>query len=164
VSGQKKQLFLYAGIGFVAIGIASAVFIYLFVFQPSSNQTNKFTLEEVHADPKLVMHDHVSLAITANGEQIVVPQEIGIKPELWKDHSLDKYGPAGLSPMHTHDTSGVIHIESTAVREYTFGEFLQVWGIDTSKIASVIVDGNEVSDYKDHVMKRGEKLQMEMTE
>jgi hypothetical protein len=163
VSGQKRHLFLYAGIGFVAIGVASAVFIYLFVYQPPSNQT-KFTLEEVHADPKLVMHDHVSLAITVNGEQIVVPQGIGIQPELWKDHTLDKYGPTGLSPMHTHDASGVIHIESTANREYTFGEFLQVWGIDTSKITNVTVDGNEVPDYKDHVMKRGEKLQMEITE
>lgn len=163
MSGQKRHLFLYAGIGFVAIGVASAVFIYLFVYQPSTNQT-KFTLEEVHADPKLVMHDHVSLAITVNGEQIVVPEGIGINPELWKDHTLDTYGPRGLSPMHTHDTSGIIHIESTANREYTFGEFLQIWGIDTGKITGVTVDGNEVSDYKDHVMKRGEKLQMEMTE
>jgi hypothetical protein len=162
VLGQKKQIFLYAGIGFIAIGIASAVFIYLFVYQSPSNQT-KFTLEEVHADPKLVMHDHVSLAISSNGEQIIVPQGIGIESSLWKDHALDKYGPIGLSPLHTHDTSGVIHIESTANREYTFGEFLQVWGTDTSKIANVTVDGNQVPDFKDHVMKGGEKLQMEIS-
>jgi hypothetical protein len=163
VSGLKRHLFLYAGIGFVTIGIASAAFIYLFVYRPSSNQT-KFTLEEVHADPKLVMHDHVSLAISVNGEHIVVPQGIGIKSELWKDHTLDKYGPTGLSPMHTHDTSGVIHIESTANREYTFGEFLRVWGIDTIKITSITVDGNDVSGYEDHVMKTGEKFQMEISE
>ncbi len=166
MSGQKKQLFLYAGIGFVAVGIASIVFIYLFVYQPLSNQTgnDKFTLEEVHADPRLVIHDHVSLAMILNGQEAVIPQGIGIKPELWKDHSLDKYGPTGLSPLHTHDTSGIIHIESTTNREYTFGEFLQVWGIDTNKISSVTVNGSKVPDYKDHPMENGEKVQMEVTE
>jgi len=39
-----------------------------------------------------MMHDHVSLAMTFDGQQIVVPQGIGIKPELWKDHSLTGTG------------------------------------------------------------------------
>jgi hypothetical protein len=30
--------------------------------------------------------------------------------------------------LHTHDTTGVIHIESPAQRVYTLGEFFDVWG------------------------------------
>jgi hypothetical protein len=30
--------------------------------------------------------------------------------------------------LHTHDASGVIHIESPVRRRYTLGEFFDVWG------------------------------------
>src|SRR3546814_4146110 len=49
----------------------------------------------------------------------VIPEGVGMNPQFWHDHSLDKYGPSGISPVHTHDTSGTIHIESTIQRKYT---------------------------------------------
>jgi hypothetical protein len=111
------------------------------------------------------MHDRVLLTVIRNSDQIQVPKEIGISSDLWKDHSLDRYGPATLSPMHTHDTSGTIHIESTAVREFTFGEFLRVWGIDTGKIVRLSnSQGNEMSDYENHVLRDGERLLLKITE
>lgn len=30
--------------------------------------------------------------------------------------------------LHTHDTSGIIHIEAPQPRAYTLGDFFQVWG------------------------------------
>jgi hypothetical protein len=30
----------------------------------------------------------------------------------------------GFAPLHTHDVSGVIHVESPTVRTYTLGQFL----------------------------------------
>ena len=30
--------------------------------------------------------------------------------------------------MHTHDDSGIIHIESPVEREFTFGNFIDIWG------------------------------------
>ena len=35
--GQKKRMFLYAGIGLVSMGIASIVLIYIFVYLPLTN-------------------------------------------------------------------------------------------------------------------------------
>jgi hypothetical protein len=34
-----------------------------------------------------------------------------------------------ISPLHTHDTTGVIHVESPTVRDFTLGEFFGVWGL-----------------------------------
>ena len=87
-----------------------------------------------------------------------------MNPQLWHDHSLDQYGPSGISPMHTHDTSGTIHIESTVAREYTLGEFLKVAGISTDNITRTTVDGNELVDIQNHAMKNGEKLSVEFSE
>jgi len=159
-------MFLYAGIGFVAVGIASIVVIYMFVYKPMTDETasgnTEFNLQEIHSVP-LVKHYHVSLTILVDAKQMAVPKEIGMNPQLWHDRSLDKYGPAGISPMHTHDTSGIIHIESTVAREYTVDEFLKVMGLDPDTVTRMTVDGNEVADFLDHAMKQGEKIQLEIT-
>jgi hypothetical protein len=34
-----------------------------------------------------------------------------------------------FSPIHTHDTSGIVHIESPTVRPFTLGQFFDVWGV-----------------------------------
>ena len=169
---DKKQLFIFAGIGLVVSGVAAMLIIYqglsagnATTAQPLSQNSNKFNLQEIHADPKLVMPDHVLLTVIRNSDQIQVPKDIGISSDLWKDQSLDRYGPATLSPMHTHDTSGTIHIESPAVREFTFGEFLRVWGIDTGKIVRLSnSEGNEMSDYENHVLRDGERLLLKISE
>ncbi|HEV8404699.1 MAG TPA: hypothetical protein VGQ13_02215 [Nitrososphaera sp.] len=165
--GQKRRAFLYAGIGFMAAGIASIVFIFIFIYQPLTNETEvqdtRFNLKEIHSVP-LARHDHVSLVLLVNGQQVVIPEGIGTKPELWHDHSLDQYGSSGISPMHTHDTSGTIHIESATSREYTVGEFLKMAGISAGNITGATVDGNELVDVQNHAMKNGEKIQLEVSE
>lgn len=159
-------MLLYAGIGFVAIGIVSIVLIYMFVYQPLSsdtaNESGEFNLAEIHSVP-LARHDHVMLSLLVNGRPAVVPQEIGMNPQLWHDHSLDRFGPSGISPMHTHDTSGTIHIESTSQREFTVGEFLEVMGVDPATVTRMTVNDNEVTDFANHAMNNGEQIQLELT-
>jgi hypothetical protein len=64
------------------------------------------------------LHIHEHLDIFVDGKRVVVPAGVGIDP-------------AGrfISPLHTHDTSGVIHVESPTVRRFTLGEFFGVWGV-----------------------------------
>jgi len=164
---HKKQAFLYAGIGFVAIGIASIVLIYMFVYQPlatseTTGEDPEFNLEEIHRVP-LARHDHVMMSILVNGRPAVIPEGVGMLPDLWHDHSLDRYGPSGISPIHTHDTSGTIHIESTEPREYTVGEFLNVLGLDSGAVTRMTVNGNEVESFLDYQMQNGQRIQLEMT-
>ncbi|GAC1474829.1 MAG: hypothetical protein PVS3B1_24220 [Ktedonobacteraceae bacterium] len=63
-------------------------------------------------------HHHIHLSMYMNGQAVAVPSYIGINP-------------AASSPclywLHTHDTSGVVHIESPLQRTYTLGNFFDVW-------------------------------------
>ena len=116
----------------------------------------------------LKMHWHPILTITMNGSPVTIPGQIGIDPSLWKDHSLDQYGVGGLAPLHTHDTSGKIHVESNTVRDFTLHEFLAIWGqpsdgssINAHPVSSISVDGQTLpSATQDVVLKDNQKIVM----
>lgn len=114
-------------------------------------------------DP-IIMHIHPHLSILVNNLPYNVPAQIGIDPSMWKDHSLDRFGMqsmpemnmSAMAPLHTHDNSGIVHVESTIYRNYTLGEFLNVWGLN--------VDGKTVkmTDFRDHVLRDGEEIKLEV--
>lgn len=102
---------------------------------------------EVVSTNTVRMHVHPQLAILIRGASELVPANIGINQDLWKDHSLAKYGVSGRSPLLTKDNSGVIHVESNTVRDFTLREFLAVWGesIDDSQVVGNSVQPGESS-------------------
>ena len=69
-----------------------------------------------------VMHIHQHLDIFINGNQTPVPAEIGIGNT---EHFI--------SPLHTHDNSNIIHVESPTVEIFTLGQFFDVWGLKLSR-------------------------------
>jgi hypothetical protein len=116
---------------------------------------------------RMVMHIHPQITVSVNGQPTIVPENVGIDNTLWKDHSLDTYGMQGMSPLHTHDNSGTLHVESTVNRDYTLGEFVNVWsGLDTGngKILKVTVNGQPISDWKNHILKDKEKISFEVSQ
>jgi hypothetical protein len=66
--------------------------------------------------------------IGGNGQ--VVPALIGIDVERQL-----------ISPLHTHDATGIIHIESATQRTFTLGEFFTEWGVR--------LDGSCIAGYCD---------------
>jgi hypothetical protein len=64
-----------------------------------------------------VIHIHQHLDLYVDGRKVPVPAGVGIDPAV------------GYAPLHTHDASGVVHVESPTVRTYTLGEFFAVWGV-----------------------------------
>lgn len=64
-----------------------------------------------------VEHIHQHLDIFVDGKHITVPALIGI------------YDNQYLTELHTHDTSGVMHVESPTKRDFTLGQFFGVWGV-----------------------------------
>ena len=74
-----------------------------------------------------VLHIHQHLDVFDNGRHVIVPAGIGI-------------GDTFISPLHTHDTSGVMHVESPTIRPFTLAEFFGVWGVPLAH-AKVYVDG-----------------------
>jgi hypothetical protein len=87
------------------------------------------------------MHIHPQLSILVRGVSEPTPANIGINRDLWRDHSLDRFGVNGLSPLLTRDSSDIIHVESNTVRNFTLYEFLAVWG-ESISLSQVV--GNPV--------------------
>jgi hypothetical protein len=117
------------------------------------------------------VHWHPNLSITLNGSPYTVPANIGIDPSLWKDHSLDQYG-SGAAALHTHDTSGTIHVEvNTSHRDFTLHEFLAIWGqpsdgssVGGHPVTFLSVDGvQQASPTADVVLKDGQKIAMTLS-
>ena len=110
----------------------------------------------------MVSHIHPNLTLIVDGSPSSVPENIGIDAPLYKDHSLDKFGMTGMAPIHTHDSSGVIHVESNTNRSYTFDEFLDIWGLDLNdKTIKISADGKPVNSL-DYVLNDGDNIIMEI--
>ena len=151
VSRRKRRLYIMI----IAIPVAVAAVILGVVFATQAN--------EMGSGDKMVLHIHPKLSVKVDGKTIPVPEQIGINKSLYKDRSLDKYGMQGMAPLHTHDNSGVIHLESTVNRDYTLGEFLKIWGIDLNgKSVKVSVNGQPVSDWRNHILSDGEQINLEI--
>lgn len=120
---------------------------------------------------KMLMHIHPRIEILVDGRQVTIPANVGISSNTWKNHALDRYGMTGMAPLHTHDTSGTIHVESNTVRDYTLGEFFDVWGVpfnetcildkcSTSGKVSVTINGTSNNEYRNHILKDGEVIRI----
>lgn len=64
------------------------------------------------------LHIHQHLTVTVDGRAITVPADIGV------DENAQQ-----LSAIHTHDTSGVIHVESPEVRTFYLGQVFTEWNV-----------------------------------
>lgn len=119
---------------------------------------------------KIIMHTHSMLNVTVNGNSILVPNGVGINSTLWNDHSLDAYGSTqetsilgmvtpAMSPLHTHDSDGIIHVESNEFKNFTLGDFLNIWGLPLEGMkVSIVVGGNSTENYAPHILNDMEKI------
>jgi hypothetical protein len=101
---------------------------------------------------QVVYHIHSHLAIFDKGQQQVVPRGIGIPgPQQVQDGFVES-GKC-FYWLHTHDTTGVIHVESPTKRTYTLGQFFDIWGqpLSANQVGkatgklTVYVDGHQFS-------------------
>jgi hypothetical protein len=83
---------------------------------------------------QLLFHIHAHLAIFVDGEPKLLAAGIGIGPPLQFAGGF-VVGGSCFSWLHTHDQTGVIHIESPVQRTFTLGNFFDVWGQPLSATA-----------------------------
>ncbi len=91
----------------------------------------------------LGMHIHPHLTIVTGETELAIPANVGITNTC-------------LHPIHTHDGSGIIHLESHQPADFTLGDFFQVWdaSLTTKKIADrVVADDEKVTLFVDGVAK-----------
>jgi len=84
---------------------------------------------------QLATHYHAHLQILYHGQPVNVPPQVGILSSCfyW---------------LHTHDTTGVIHIEapkSQAARQFTLRDFFRIWGqpLSSKQVATFPISGSD---------------------
>jgi hypothetical protein len=86
----------------------------------------------------LAVHIHAHLALFSKGQQIAIPYAIGIVRPFQANNGFVGMG-SGIYWLHTHDATGIIHVESPDARTYTLGQFFDIWGepLDTHTVAGL---------------------------
>jgi len=87
-------------------------------------QTNNMTMYKdtqiaclINGHQRVAEHIHPKLTITVDGENEVIPANIGITPDC-------------MPELHTHDETGEIHAESFLpgrISNFNLGDFFTVW-------------------------------------
>jgi hypothetical protein len=101
-----------------------------------------------------VFHIHALLRVYVDGRPVPVPAQIGI----------DALG-GFIAPVHTHDATGIIHLEADRPYRFTVGQVFEVWGVRFgprtlggyvdagARRLRVYVDGGAVVDFVRYVLR-----------
>ena len=98
------------------------------------------------------LHWHPELAIYVKGLKQEIPANIGIG--------------AVHQPMHTHDTTGVLHLEFQGLvrkQDITLGQFFKNWGKDMQSFGGNIkmtVNDKENTEFENYVMQDKDKVEL----
>jgi hypothetical protein len=104
-------------------------------------------------------HVHAVLRIYVEGKQVPVAAQIGIDRQ-------DEY----LAPLHTHDTSGIVHMEATEPYPFKLSQFFTVWGVrftdsqigayktGNGNVLTLYANGAQVAHPTEYVMKPHDRL------
>ena len=108
-------------------------------------------------------HIHPTLKILINGTNQVIPANIGINALC-------------MNSIHTHDATGLFHVESPVKKDFTLGDFFAVWDkqfspnqildykTDSSHVITLSVNGKIVNSYENTVMNDKDDIIIEYKE
>jgi hypothetical protein len=127
----------------IAVGVVLVLIgVGIFVYARASSSSSGSQQGQSQANPtvdgiqcqgseQLAYHIHSHLAIYADGSQRPVSEGVGIaQPQQVQQTQQGPFVAGGscLYWLHTHDSSGIIHVESPQQRTYTLGDFFDIWG------------------------------------
>jgi hypothetical protein len=112
---------------------------------------------------QLKYHVHAHLDVFVDGKHIIVPAGIGIditnpRVHAFETDGLPSYGGINvpcdqpcISPLHTHDVTGILHTESPTQEDNTLGQFFTEWGVrlDANCFANYCKPAKPVAVYVD---------------
>ena len=123
----------------------------------SSSLTNREVALTCTTDMATQFHIHPILKIIVNGQQQAIPANIGIQPSC-------------MNSLHTHDATGVIHVEAPEKRDFTLADFFAVWKqpfskdevlnytVDSTHHIRVTVNGVEVNTYENTALRDKDQI------
>ena len=93
----------------------------------------------ISAEGGRVYHWHTVLTIYSGAAQVQVAANIGLTVFC-------------IEPLHTHDTSGTIHIESDVGRYYSIGDFFGVWRKPFGSPTQMLLNSTAVSPSPNQIL------------
>jgi hypothetical protein len=99
-------------------------------------------------------HVHDKFYVYINGKESPIPANFGIDPQ-----------GRFLAPIHTHDDTGIIHLESQSPYPFTIGQVFDIWGVrftgnqiggytaGNGNVLQVYVNGKQVTDPVNYKLK-----------
>ena len=142
-------------VGFIMISLALLVFI-IFKSAPPY-KTNREVALTCTTDMATQFHIHPNLEIIINGQKQEIPTDVGINAGC-------------MNSLHTHDNSGIIHVESPEKRDFNLADFFAVWNkiynkdqifdykTDDTHIIRQTINGQEVQDYENTILRDNDKI------
>lgn len=116
---KKNKIIVIGIIAAVAVGVAYAVFASTNTTK-SSNVVSSFPAVDgipCESQEYVIYHIHAHMDIFVNGVPFKVPALIGFQDNIC------------LYWLHTHNTDGLIHMESPRAWNFTLGQFYDMWHV-----------------------------------
>ena len=107
----KAQLIIPVALG--GAGTALAVIINIVLVGPPP-------MEQCIPGEDVPFDQRTYLNVTLDGQPFTVPANIGITSEC-------------ITPLHTHEDDGTIHMQFFKPTRFTLGNFIKLWGLDLSQ-------------------------------
>lgn len=152
---KKSSLAVWWVLGLTTLVIGLVIFLGVKYSGPT--KTNREVALACTTDIATRFHIHTSLEILIDGEKQMIPTNIGVKADC-------------MNALHTHGTSGEIHVESPQKRDFTLADFFAVWGktysrdqildskVDDRYVIRETVNGQDIGDYENTVLKDKDKI------
>lgn len=152
--GMKKWL---SGVGLIAVIGLLLGWVFYSAAQPAKERTTREVAMSCTTDMATEYHIHPRISISVKGVKQDVNSNIGVRAGC-------------MNPLHTHDSSGVIHVESPEKRDFALADFFAVWDKPFSKdqlfdhmsgpegTVKLFVNGTENSEFENYVVKDKDEI------
>jgi len=106
----------------------------------------------------LARHDHAVLKIFINGNEEPIPGNVGILTDICNEDGEEMHA------VHTHDSTGRLHIESNEDIDIPIGVFFDIWGhhfdetgifeyrVNSTHELIMTVGGQQINLYDDYLL------------
>jgi len=124
----------------ILLGIFVAVIVGGVAFYESQQANTNFPYPCLGSEPTTI-HIHPYLRIEINGQNITVPAAIGIYKPVFSNGFAGGGPNSCFEPLHTHDSSGIIHVEWSSNKNFTLSDIFKIWNATDHLSHSVTING-----------------------
>ncbi len=132
----------------VAIALVGGFIAWIFLKDSGPQKTTREVALGCTTDMATQFHVHAVLKITVNEKDEALPAQIGIQNGC-------------MNSLHTHDATGVIHIEAPEKRDFTLADFFAVWDKPMSRKGFTLketVNGATSTALENTILHDGDKI------